>query len=151
MANIVSEGVEISGVDELYKTFRQLPAKTQNKAMKPAMREGAKIVKKAAAGNIRAITSESSRSLGLLAKSLAVYQMKARGFIRMAVSVRKGKVTDKGVRVGLYASVLEYGKENQPPRSWIRKAARESTNAVIQKVALEAEKRMNAAIEASKK
>lgn len=146
----ITASVDVLGLKEVQETFKRMPAATQRKALRPALRAGANVVKKAAASNVRSITS--NEATGLLARSLAVYSLKRfRGNLRMAVMVRKGTVTSRGVRVGLYASVLEYGKENQPPRSWIRKAAREKTREAFNVVAQEIKRRMVAVVEDAKK
>ncbi len=137
---------------QLMDTFKKLPAATQRKAMRPALRKGAGVVRDAARLNLKSITSE--HSTGIAAKSVIYYAMKKfRGMLRYGISIRKGTVNPAKrdaqgapVRVGLYASVLEYGKANQPPRSWLRKAASEKTEAVYNAVAAEANKRMDDAI-----
>lgn len=147
--------VKIQGADEVIKTLSNLPKTTQRKAITPSMRDAMKIVKKAAESNIASIVS--GEATGVLEKSLAIYSLKKfRGQYRVAVQVKRGKVNKKKlingspVRVGLYASVLEYGKSNQPPRSWIRKAAKENVSSVRQSVSSNIAKRLPEAIEAAK-
>lgn len=104
----------------------------------------------AAANNIEEVTGDEAT--GLLARNIKVYALKKyKGALRMGVMVKRGLVTSKGVRVGLYASVLEYGKDGQPPRSWARKAARESTEPVFNAVADVATRNMALAIEDAKR
>lgn len=143
--------LKISGLDQLEKTFKKLPKSTQNKALKPALREGAKIVRKAASDNINAIVSDKATGVG--ARSLSIYTLKVyKGMLRVAVMVRKGAINKvNGARVGLYLSVLEYGKQGQRPRSWIRKAAREKSTEAINKVAQEVSARMEQAVEDAKR
>ncbi len=136
---------KISGQNALYATFRKLPASTQNKAMRPALRKGGTVVAKAVGENIRAQTSDEAT--GLAARSIKVYSLrKVMGQLRIGVMVKKGLLTAKGVRVGLYVSVLEYGKNNQPPRPSFRKAAREKANEAFAAVEAEAGRRMDSAI-----
>lgn len=130
--------VNVTGEADLYKRFEALPKATRNRAVKPALLAGAKIIRKAASANVKRITAESKVATGTLASGIAAYGMRAKkGMLRAGVMVRKGLVNKrkiingKPVRVGLYASVLEYGKSNQPPRSWLRKAAVESESSVV--------------------
>lgn len=141
---------QVSGIKELIATFKELPRSTQNKAMRPALRKGAFVVRDAAAANIRAVTSDQATGLG--AKNIRVYSLgKWQGMLRVGVMVKRGLTTIKGVRVGLYLSVLEYGKSNQPPRPWLRPAAATKTSAALDAVAAEASKRMDDAIKDAKK
>lgn len=126
----------ITGLKEIDRVFLNMPKSTRRKALRPAGREGAKVMKNMATANIISVTS--GESTGLLQRSLRVYSLRQyRGMLRYAVMVKRGLVNQKKmvrgvpVRVGLYASVLEYGKKNQPPRSWARKAAREGVTPVF--------------------
>lgn len=140
---------KITGQDELLKCMANLPHSTQTKVLRYAGRAGAKIIAAAAAENVRAITSE--HATGLLAKNIKVYSLRSvNGMIRFGVMVKSHLNTSKGVRVGLYASVLEYGKNNQPPRSWLRKAAREKQGEALAATNEEVRKRINAAIDDAK-
>lgn len=137
----------ITGFKELDKTFSNLPRTTQRRAIVPALRAGAFVVRDMAAANVKAVTSGDST--GLLERSLRVYNYKKyRGNYRVAVQVKRGLVNTKKivngqpVRVGLYAAVLEYGKEGQAPRSWIRKAIRDGQGAAVSALTKEASKRM---------
>ncbi len=148
---------KVTGVKELNKVFSNLPRSTQNRALKPAMRIGMYQVRDAASENVKQI-ADKGYATGLLARSLRVYNLrKYRGMLRVAVMVKRGLVNVKKivngepVRVGLYAAVLEYGKENQPPRSWIRKAAREKEKEVASVVRKEIGKRMEDAVREAKR
>ena len=148
---------KVTGVSELQATFRRLPESTQRKAMRPALRKGALVVRDAVKANLAANIKDDSS--GLAVKSVIAYSMKKlNGFLRYGVAIRKGVVNprkkDKSgapVRVGLYVSVLEYGKEGQPPRSSFRKAAAEKTQEVLAAVEKEANTRMDSAIKDAKK
>lgn len=129
--------VLVQGFESLDKAFANLPRSTQRKAIIPALREGGEVIRQAAEENLNAVT-DSGYATGYAAKNLRVYNLrKYRGAYRVAVQVRRGAVNTKKivngepVRVGLYVSVLEYGKENQPPRSWLRKAKREKESRAI--------------------
>lgn len=147
--------VKITGLTEVEKVFLNLPKSTAKKAYKPALRAGAKVIRKLAASNVKSIVSNDSTHT--LERGLAVYILKpVNGNYRAAVMVRRGLVNKlkivngQPVRVGLYASVLEYGKEGQPPRSWIRKAAREGTEAALSAITTEMDKRMEDAVKDAK-
>lgn len=143
-------------MEKLFKTFSKLPASIQKKALKRALSKGAGVVKKAAIANVKSIVS--SEATGTLAKSIQIASMKKyNGRLRYAVRIKPKAVNQlkkdkdgKPVRVGLYGAVLEYGKENQPPRSWLRKAARENTNQALQAISSEARSRMEDAIKDAK-
>jgi HK97 gp10 family phage protein len=139
----------------LDKAFANLPRTTQNKALRPALREGAKVVQQAAIANVQAITGEDST--GTLARNIVVRTYKKfRGMMRAGVQIRKGAVyagkRDKSgpVRVALVGAVLEYGKKGQPPRSWIRKAAREKTSEAVAAVTRRVNQRMVEAVRDAK-
>lgn len=128
---------DISLGRDLDKVFINLPRTLQRSAYRQALRAGASVVRDAAEANLKAVATEGYAT-GYAAKQLRVYNLRKRnGNFRVAVQVRKGAVNVKKivngepVRVGLYVSVLEYGKENQPPRSWIRKAIREEKSQAI--------------------
>lgn len=128
----------VSGLKETAEALRKLPQKYRTIAGQSALIAGAHVIRKAAAENVKAITGASKDSTGVLAGGIRVYRMKKkRGMLRVGVMVQKNLVNKKKivkgepVRVGLYASVLEYGKAGQPPRSWLRKASENSSSAVF--------------------
>lgn len=146
----------LTGVAELDRTFANLPRTTQRRALIPALRAGAYTVRDMAAANVKAVVSDDAT--GLLARNIRVYTLKKyKGNWRVAVQVKRGLhntkklVKGKPVRVGLYAAVLEYGKQGQPPRSWIRKAIREGKTAAVNKLLQEANKRMVDAVAEARK
>lgn len=148
-------GVKITGIKELQKVFRQLTKSTRRKALRPALLEGAEIIRGMAAANVKSVVS--GQSTGVLERSLKVYNYKAlRGALRVGVQIKRGltnkaKVDSTGpVRVGLYGAVLEYGKQGQPPRSWLRKAIREGSQVATDRVRIAAARRMQAAIDEAK-
>lgn len=125
--------INISGVDATLATLAKLPRSTINKALKPALRKGANVVRKKATANVKALVSSEATGLG--ENSLRVYNMKKKnGMLRVGVMVKKGLKTKEGVRVGLYMSVLEYGKKDQPPRPYLRPATRSSAGEVLKTV-----------------
>lgn len=146
----------MQGVEELNKVFSNLPRSMQNKAYYRALLAGAGVVRDSAQKNVQSVVS--NEATGALAKNLRVYRLKKRrGLYRVAVRVRKGAVNAKKrdgqgnpVRIGLYGSVLEYGKKGQAPRSWIRKAIREERTAAVYRIASDMQKRMLEALNDAK-
>jgi len=145
----------LSGIKDIDKVFTNLPRSSQRKVYMRALREGAKPVKDAATNNIRQV---SKKFTGLLSRksTVAVYNYKKyRGNFRVAVQIRRGLLNNlvegEPVRVGLYASVLEYGKNGQPPRSWIRKAIRENKEQAVNALASEFNKRLTDAVKDAKR
>lgn len=144
-------GVKITGMNELQRTFGKLPQSVRRKAMRPALKEGAKVIKEIAEFNVLSITAESQVSTGKLASSITTRSLRLyRGMLRYGVQIKKGAVNEDGQRVGLYGSVLEYGKQNQPPRSWLRKAAREGVGAALSAIQNEARNKMDSAVRDAK-
>lgn len=141
----------VSGVKELDKTFSNMPRSSQRKAYMKALRAGAKPVKEASTENIKQVSDKYTGVLALKS-SVAIYNArKYRGNFRVLVQIRRGLINTrveafgkKPVRVGLYASVLEYGsaKLNRAPRSWIRKAIREKKNIAGDEIRKEFGKRL---------
>lgn len=132
----------INGIRELELTFNNIPRQSRRVYM-TALRAGGTVVRKNAEKNLKAVAT-AGYATGTAEKNIRVYSLrKYRGNYRVGVQIRRGAVNRKKivngspVRIGLYASVLEYGKKNQPPRSWIRKAIRESNHDVYVEVARE--------------
>lgn len=147
---------DINGADYIDRVFRNLPRAMQRKAYYQSLYEGAVIVRDKASENVKSIVS--SEATGTLSRNLVVNRLKiTRGFHRVAVRVRKKTVNkikrDKDgnpVRVGLYGSVLEYGKNRQAPRSWLRKAIRSKQFQAINTITIEMNKRMLMAMNEAK-
>lgn len=142
---------KVEGVYNLDKVFSNLPESTRRKALMPALRKGGAVIRKAAAQNVSRVVS--NEATGLLSRSIRVYNSKSRsGELGVIIQVQRGTVNakklvnGKPVRVGLYAGVLEYGKEGQPPRSWIRAAADQKESEAINVVTSEINSRMVQAV-----
>lgn len=142
---------------ELLKTLKALPAAMTRRVLTKSLRLGAVQVQRAAKQNAKAVAEKEVT--GTMVKNIVVNKLKNKnGMLRYAVRIRPKAVhptkRDKEgnpVRVGLYAAVLEYGKANQPPRSWIRKAARESANAALNAVTEGVKVNLTAAVEDAKR
>lgn len=133
--------VKEAGIKEVKRLFSNLPKSSAKKAYKKSLRAGGTVIRKLAANKVKSIVSNEATHT--LERGLAVYNLKPRnGNFRVAVQVKRGLVNTKKivngepVRVGLYASVLEYGKKGQPAKSWLRSAAREGTSAALAAVEL---------------
>lgn len=130
---------EIRGVEQTIAAFKKLPVVMRLKILKGATRAGMRAVRARAVQNIQSVVS--GQATGLLAKSLSIYNGKQQGtktVARLAIKAKarsarkpvRGWKKDWG-RVGLYGSVLEFGKENQPPRPFLRPAAAQSTQQAV--------------------
>lgn len=133
---------EITGVNEVVAALGRLPEATRRVALKGALEKAAELIKRQAEINIAGVTS--SEATGLLARSIVVKSIRTgKGNIRVAVAIagkkkskRKsrivnGKKQSRGTRVGLYGSVLEFGKKNQPPRPFLRPAIAQKAQLAI--------------------
>lgn len=143
--------------DDLVKTLRKLPSQLRRKAILPGLLKGGEYLRDQASNNVKQIAN-AGYSTGELEKSLTYFRMKNyKNYYRVGVSVARGAVNRKKlvngrpVRIGLYAAVLEYGKDNQPPRSWIRKTARENPDAVLEITRKSISDNLSSSIEAAKK
>lgn len=149
--------VKFNGLSEIDKIFLNMPRSSQRKIYSYALRKGAYPVKVSATNNIKSVSSPFT---GLLSRqsSVAIYNLKKkRGYYRVSVQIKRKLVNVKKVvngspvRVGLYASVLEYGKKNQAPRPWLRKALRERKGDVFSSINSEFNKRLIDAIKDARK
>lgn len=143
-------------IRSVLKMYANLPRATRNKTLRPALRAGAKVIRDQAVQNIKSVTKGDGTKIGQ--RSVTVYQLKqVQGRLRVAVAVTRKKVNKykivngKPVRVGLYLSVLEYGKHNQPPTGWLRGAARGKESAAFNQIAAVAAKNLPAAIQEAQK
>ena len=148
---------EISGLDNVGKTMLNLPTKMRTTIYSKALLAGGAVVRDRASQNVKSVVS--SEASGVLAKNLRVYRLKKkRGWYRSGVMVRRGAVNKRKrdgngqpVRVGLYGSVLEYGKRNQPPRPWLRSAYASQRGAAEQRIRQVISKNLLSALESAKK
>lgn len=155
----------INGIDSIDKVFANMPRSTRRKVHNRALREGAKVVKEEANSNI---LKQFKEFTGLLSRksSIAVYNArKFKGAFRVLVQIRRGLVNTKvnvknsktgesgPVRVGLYASVGEYGSQklNRRPRPWMRPAIKEKDAQARESIRAEFNKRLVEAVEDAKK
>lgn len=153
----MTASVQTRGFEELQRTFANLPRATQTKALRPGLRAGAKVLQKTIIGKIK--SGVQDESTGIAAKNISIYSLRVTksGQIRYAVMVRRGAVNNqkkgkdgKPVRIGLYMSVREYGKEGQPPKPVFRSSAREDVGDVLSATRIEVTKRMGDAVKAAR-
>lgn len=148
---------KVSGDKELLIVFQNLPKTTRTNAVRPALREGASLIAGLARKNVKMVAVKGYATDTLI-KNIRYYNLKdLRGMARVGVSVKRGAVNAKKivrgqpVRIGLYAAVLEYGKKNQRPASWIRRAIRNGETPAVNLILKGIDKRMAEAIEKAKK
>lgn len=146
--------VKITGADGVQKVFTNLPRSTAKKCHMQALRAGGKVVKRNAVKRLKA--QVSPESTGVLEKGLTVYSLKKiRGQYRVGVAVKRGLVNQQKlirgepVRVGLYASVLEFRDGGK--FAYMRPAAKESVNEVLNVMTSEISRRLNSAVEDAKR
>lgn len=131
--------VTVKGFEDLLYAMAELPNGMRNAAMRPALVQGALLVRKKAAENV-ANVANGGQSTGLLARSVVVRSLKTKNqTLRVAVAVNPKAVSrhttyrGEAAKVGMYASVLEFGRveggganggnrNSQPPRPWLKPA-----------------------------
>ena len=142
----------IEGVAKVEQVFKNMPRSTARRVSMQALRAGGTIVREAAQTNISTVSKPYT---GFLSRrgAVALYNYrKYRGAFRVGVQIRRGYmntrklVNGEPVRVGLYASVLEYGKKNQAPRSWIRRAITEKESEARAAILKEVSNRLEQAV-----
>lgn len=157
-----------SGIDDLFHAMGELPNGMRNAALRPALIQGAQLVREKAAQNVVSVAN-AGHATGLLAKSVVVRSLRTKNkTLRIAVAVNPKAVsrytTYRGApaRVGMYASVLEFGRveggganggnrNSQPPRPWLKPALKANANQVYSVVRQVAAQNLNKAIAESLK
>lgn len=143
---------KVLGVPQLERAMQDLPVQIQNRCLNAGMRAGGVVVQQAAKKNLKGVTA-SKTSTGFLLKNIIVKKVKAnRGMVRYVVAIRGGVVNPKnGERPGLYGSVLEHGKENQPPQPWLRPAVKTETTKVVERIRQVGMRTLAKAVQAARK
>lgn len=124
--------LQITGIEDVKKMFEALPLAVQKKALRPALRKGAKI------------TLEKAKQLcpaksGKLRKSLKVRAIK-RNRKGIGVVVITGTRQELGIKPddkSYYPFSLEYGTKNMSARPFMRPATESTRGAVENTVANE--------------
>ncbi len=112
--------VIITGIRDIDRRLKLLPLKVQKKVMRPAMRDGLKMV----AAEVR---MQAPVDTGLTESAVQVRALKQKRRDAVALEVRiSGKVpglikhgTQQAV---FYPAVVEYGREGVPPNPFMRRA-----------------------------
>ena len=134
--------LNVTGLDGLLETLKQLPAEVVSKRGGPvkfAMAKGARMLRDAAAVSLAAaIAADGSDSTGETVNALVAQRGKYRGqgeryVVRVKskayVSARKGKTTT--IRTG---NLLEYGSKQQRATPWLRPAAEANAQRIVDTV-----------------
>lgn len=140
----------VTGLDQIIKAMNRLPDATAKKTITPAARAAAVEVQKQAKANVK--ESAHIHPTGFLMRNIIVKKIrpKREGDVRFAVAIKGKILSQKGTRPGLYGSVLEFGKEHQPPRPWLRPAAHEKANDAINTFTQKSRSFLDSAVEAAK-
>ncbi len=134
--------LNVTGLDGVLETLKQLPAEVVSKRggpVKLALAKGARMLKDAAKVSLAAaIAADGSDSTGETVKALVAQRGKYRGngeryVVRVKskayVSARKGKTTT--IR---NANLLEYGSKQQKATPWLRPAAESNAQRIVDAV-----------------
>lgn len=156
------------GIDDLFHAMNELPNGMRNAALRPALIQGAQVVRKKAAENVEQVAT-AGHATGLLSRSIVVRTLKTKNkTLRVAVAVNPKAVSrntnyrGEPAKVGMYASVLEFGRvaggganggnrNSQPPRPWLKPALKANSNQVYSIVRQVAAQNLDQAIAESLK
>lgn len=122
----------ITGADKVLRALERLPNATRKKAIRPAMRKGAKPIQQQVIANIQSDLTDISTHT--LEKNIVIRAGKTSvpGWVRVVVAIAAKKLNPKNAqRLGLYGSVREFGKEGQPAKPAFRPAAAQKANESI--------------------
>lgn len=146
-----TSNIDARDVDLLLKN---LPGVTRRRVIMPSLRAGGNVIRKKAEANVKSVISGDST--GVLQKNIRVYNYKKfKGRYRVGIQIKKGAVNSMKmvngapVRVGLYASVLEYRDGGR--YSWLRKASREGNSEAFTEISAEISKRLVKAVYEAKR
>lgn len=142
----------ITGADKIMKALEKLPNATRRKALRPALRKGAKPVQKAIIDDIKSDLTQISTHT--LEKNIIIRAGRARdrSQVRVVVAIDAKKLNPKNAqRIGLYGSVREFGKEGQAPNPAFRPGAQAAAPEAINIVVSEATSNLEAAVREAKK
>jgi HK97 gp10 family phage protein len=111
----------ITGVDRIDRALKLLPMKVQKKIIRPAIRDGLKLVKAETEAQVPVDT-------GLTKDSIKIKAVAKRKTGRIALLVQiSGKVpglikTSAAGKRGFYPAFVEYGSAGHPPNPFMRRA-----------------------------
>lgn len=145
MATKIAE-LKISGFDEVLKVFKTLEPKLQKKALRPALRAGAKVIQKSA-------KQKAHRDSGLNAKFIKVKSLKrSRGQIGVMIQTgtREQLQIPKSDK-GYYPFTEEFGTRKRPAHAYMKPALSEKHQEATRAVGKELGKRQDKIIAGMKK
>lgn len=138
--------LELKGFEELGKAFDSLEPQMQKKALRPALRAGARVIQKAA-------KQKAHTHSGLNAKWIKVKSLKrSRGSI--GVSVQTGTREQLGIprsAKGYYPFSEEYGTRTKAAHPYMRPALSENVLQATDAIGKELEKRLDFIVSKLKK
>lgn len=138
--------LQLDGFEEVIKIFEKLPATLQKKALRPALRAGAKIILKAAKAKSAKLTGKNRRFIKI--KSLK------RSRKSIGVMIQTGTREQLGIprdEQGYYPMVLEYGSKNVKRRPFMKPALRENHAAATRAIGKALEKNIEKVVKKAAK
>lgn len=124
--------VKIEGLEELLKALDQFPKNLQKKALRPALREGAKVIHKQAKRFVPVDEGDLKRSLKVRAA-----KRNRKGIV--AVNVQTSSEANVFSGEQFYGAFVEFGTSKTPAQPFLRPAldtsATEAKEAVADKLA----------------
>lgn len=154
----------VKGLEGILETLKRLPPEIVSKRGGPvrvAARKATVVFQKEAQSNVRQIVEEPnadgrpSDSTGTLEKAIIVSRKKpSPGFRgeRYHVRVKRGATNpNTGVTANKYGGILEFGYEDMPAKSWLRKAFDAKKQESLDVFVGEIRKRVEAAVKKARK
>lgn len=135
--------LELAGFEKLAKKFETLEPKLRAKALRPALRAGAKVIQKSA-------KAKAHKRSGKNAKFIKVKSLK-RSRKQIGVAIQTGTRQELNIPrddQGYYPFTEEYGTKNRSAHPYMRPALVEKRNEATRAVGKELEKRMKKIAEA---
>lgn len=130
--------IEVTGVDQLLKVLQQMPAKLRNKALRPAVRDGAKLVL-AKAKELVPVDADGHQLPGgkHLRDTLKVRANPGKKRGEISLRVMTGTREELGIPAtekGYYPFALEYGTLDHQPIKFMEPAYEQTKDRVIESV-----------------
>jgi HK97 gp10 family phage protein len=144
----VADTQTLHGLDDVLRKLQSLPPEIVSKRggpVKSALRKGGKVIQQAAAQNIeaQANTVDGYENTHLLSKSVGLTRdpnpAREGANERYFISVRRRRY-QRGQTTGQVARWLESGRENQPPKPWLRPAFVQNAQKALDTVVTELNK-----------
>jgi HK97 gp10 family phage protein len=128
--------VSFEGLKELEQAFDLLPRRVGVKAASKAVREGAKIIQKAARANVPVDTGNLRRSISVKVLNKRRDALEVAAIIGPATGYvsKRGKNAGKKVGDGFYGFFVEYGTKDTKAQPFMRPAYDENVQAAQQAI-----------------